>query len=154
VDDDSLSPEPTRAPVARFSPDLRLTALAAGCTLLAVGLALASDPAGRLLFLIAAVVLAAYVGADLVFRPRLTVDATHLRVRSPFGSTLLAWSDVEAVHADRRQRLGLNSVTLELDAGAHLVVLSRRALGADPEDVAALIRSFDPREPGPAAQDG
>jgi hypothetical protein len=36
-------------------------------------------------------------------------------------------------------------VTLEIDAGEQLIVLSRRALGAAPDAAAALIRSFDPR---------
>ena len=42
------------------------------------------------------------------------------------------------MHADIRARLGLRSTTLEIDAGATLVVLSRRALGADPEAAAQV----------------
>jgi hypothetical protein len=144
VDEESLR-DPARVPVVRYSPDPRLTALAAGGIVMALGLAIVADAAGRLLFLVAAGVLAAYTTSDLVFRPRLTVAAAGLRVRSPFGRADLAWPDVESVHADSRQRLGLRSVTLEIDAGAHLIVLSRRALGADPGEVADLVQSFDPR---------
>jgi hypothetical protein len=49
------------------------------------------------------------------------------------------------VRADTRQRLGLRSVTLEIDAGDELHVFSKRALGAEPDAVAGLIRAMDPR---------
>ena len=44
-----------------------------------------------------------------------------------------------------RTRFGLRSTALEIDAGDTLVVLSRRALGADPETVRDLVRAFAPR---------
>ncbi len=134
-----------RAPAARFGPDGRVTALAAGGLVLALILTLTTaDPAGRLLAAIAVVVLLAYVGSDLVFRPRLTATGEGLEIRSPTARARLAWPDVERVHADTRLRLGLRSTTLEIDAGSTLVVLSRRALGADPETVAELVNAFRP----------
>jgi hypothetical protein len=135
-----------RAPVLRFGPDRRLTALTGVLTLIAIAAAaLASDPAGRLLLAGAALVLLAYTLTDLVYRPRLTVTADGLQLRTPATRGLIPWSEVEAVHADTRQRAGLRSVTLEIDAGERLVVFSRRALGADPADVAGLISAFRPR---------
>jgi hypothetical protein len=134
-----------RRPLAQFSPDARLTALAGAGAVIALGLCFATDADGRLLFLVAAVILAAYAISDLVFRPRLSVDATGLRVRAPLARAHIAWRDLERVHADERSRYGLRTVTLEIDGGEHLIVLTRRALGAAPEAVADLVRSFDPR---------
>ena len=130
---------------ASFGPDRRLTLATGAAAALAIGLAAWSDSAGRLLFAIAAALLAGYVCTDLVFSPRLVVDANGLRIRSPFTRADYTWSQVARVHADSRQRYGLRSVTLEIDADDDLVVLSRRALGADPEFVAELIAVFVPR---------
>jgi hypothetical protein len=136
-----------RAPSCRFGPDRRLTAATGALALVAAsGAVLTDDPAGRVLFVGAALVLLAYAVTDLVWWPRLAVSADGLVVATPALSVRLDWNDVEAVRPDSRQRLGLRSVTLELDAGEHLVVFSRRALGADPEAVAGLIQSFDPRQ--------
>jgi hypothetical protein len=135
-----------RRPRCRFGPDRRLTAVTAGLAVIALAVALITgDPAGRLLFIGAALLLAGYAIFDLVFWPRLSADADGLVVRSPFARANLAWSDVDAVTADVRERLGLRSTTLEIDAGEHLIVFSRRALGADPAHVADLVRAFDPR---------
>jgi hypothetical protein len=41
------------------------------------------------------------------------------------------------------------SRTLEIDAGALLLVFSRRALGDDPRNVLGVLQAFDPRhQPG------
>jgi hypothetical protein len=136
-----------RAPRLRFGPDRRLTALTGILALIAIAVAaLASDAAGRLLLAGAALVLLAYTVTDLVFWPRLTVSADGLLVRTPATRGLLPWSEVEAVRAETRQRAGLRSVTLEIDAGQRLVVFSRRALGADPNEVAGLVSAFHPRD--------
>lgn len=129
---------------ATFGPDRRGTLACAGGVVVALGLAAATDAAGRILFGLAAVVLLAYVVTDLIYSPRLVADASGLRVHSPFTSVQLTWADVDRVQADSRLRLGLRSVTLEVDAGETLVVLSRRALGQDPELVAEVIGRFVP----------
>ncbi|WP_375484524.1 PH domain-containing protein [uncultured Jatrophihabitans sp.] len=133
---------PTRL---RFVPDRRATGLAAAGLVVAVVVALvAADGPGRLIAAVAAVVLGAYAVGDLVFSPRLTADAQGLVVRSPATRARLPWADVEHVRADTRLRLGLRSTTLEIDAGPVLVVLSRRAIGADPEQAAGLINALRP----------
>jgi hypothetical protein len=54
------------------------------------------------------------------------------------------------VQVRETRRLGVRSRTLELDAAAGhgddglLVVLGRRDLGSDPEDVARALRGLDP----------
>lgn len=134
-----------RRPSVRFSPDPRLTALTAVGGVLAIGFSFAADREGRLLLLVAAMMLLGYAASDLLFRPRLAVDAAGIRVRSPLARATLAWPEVEQVRADVRTRHGLRTVTLEIDGGSMLIVLSRRALGAPPETVADLVCSFDPR---------
>lgn len=135
-----------RRPRCRFGPDRRLTAATAalGAVALVVAL-LTADTAGRLLFFGAALLLALYAALDLAFWPRLSADVDGLLIRSPSARAHLPWADVEAVSADVRQRLGLRSTTLEIDAGEQLIVFSRRALGADPAEVAATVLAFDPR---------
>lgn len=133
------------APICRFGPDRRLTAaMALGAVVAALAAALASDAPGRILLGGAALLLGAYSVTDLVFSPRLVLSGRGLRVHSPLARAELPWSGVD-VRADTRQRYGLRLVTLEIDAGDQLIVLSRRALGADPEQVAALAAGFRPR---------
>jgi hypothetical protein len=137
----------TRAPSCRFGPDRRLTALSGTLTAVAaVAAVLSGDPAGRVLFVGAALVLLCYTVTDLVCWPRLTVSGQGLVVRTPLTRARLAWSDIEAVRAESRERLGLRSTTLEIDAGDYLIVFSRRSLGMAPAAVAGLIRAFDPRD--------
>jgi hypothetical protein len=132
-------PPPHRA----FGPDLRYTAAAGlGALLLAVIVLVTTDAAGRLLFGAAALLLLGYVVCDLTFRPRLVFGPDGLRVHSPLSRVSCAWDDVEAVRADTRSRYGLRAVTLEIDTSETLVVLSRRALGADPELVAAFAGEY------------
>ena len=140
-----MDSHPDSAPRVRFTPDRRFTVAAAAGVLIAAGAALlATSGPGRLLAVLAGVVLAAYAVGDLVFSPRLQVDAGGLAIRTPATRARLPWADVEHVRADSRLRLGLRSTTLEIDAGAVLVVLSRRAIGADPEQAADLINAFRP----------
>jgi hypothetical protein len=133
-------------PIARFAPDRRYTAAAALGVLVAVVLGVVGgDPAGRLLAAVAALVLVAYVVADVAFSPRLVVSGEGVVIRSPLTRATLTWGEVDDVRAESRSRLGLRSTTLEIDAGPVLAVLSRRALGADPAEVADLIRAFRPQ---------
>ena len=132
-----------RTPTCRFGPDRRLTALCAALVVIAVVfVVLSGDAAGRVLAGLAAVLLTGYVAADLVFSPRLVASGAGLQVRTPTARAMLAWSDVDAVRVDERSHLGLMSRTLEIDAGAVLVVFSRRTLGADPQVVADLLEAF------------
>ncbi|MGI8677920.1 MAG: PH domain-containing protein [Jatrophihabitans sp.] len=146
---DTPSPGPpapdSTTPVARFAPDRRYTAAAAaGAIIAALLVVLATDAPSRLMAGVACVVLILYAASDLVFSPRLTVTPAGLVIHSPLTRARLVWDEVESVHADSRVRLGLRSTTLEVDAGATFAVFSRRALGADPEDAAGLIRTFRP----------
>ena len=131
-----------RRPTVRFGPDRRLTTLCAVLAVAAVLFAVVShDKAGQVLAGVAAGLLAGYVVTDVAFWPRLIATGSGLQVRTPTTRATLPWSDV-AVRVDERSHLGLLSRTLEIDAGPLLVVLSRRALGADPRQVAELLDAF------------
>ena len=128
-------------PVYRFGPDRRLTAAYVAGTLIAVATAfLTRDAPGRLLFTVAALILAAYAVTDVVFWPRVQAGRAGLVVHTPTLRGSFGWDQVQDVRADSRQRLGLKLVTLEIDVADNLVVLSRRSLGTDPERAAALIK--------------
>jgi hypothetical protein len=108
---------------------------------IALLLAATADPAGRVLFGLAALGLLALTVVDLLLRPRLAADPDGLRVRTLAVRRRMPWSALQRVDVDERSRYGLTARTLELDAGDTLVVLGRRALGTDPRDVAdALAR--------------
>jgi hypothetical protein len=113
--------------------------MAAGVALIAAGLAVTADAAGRLLFTLLALWLAGVVAADLGLGPRLRADPGGVEVRTLSVRRRLPWSAVRAVTVDQRARYGLTARTLEVDAGDTLVVLGRRSLGADPRDVAAAL---------------
>jgi hypothetical protein len=134
-----------RRPTVAFRPDRRYTLVSgAGAAVALVLVLVLSDAPGRVLAGVAAAVLVAYAGSDLLFSPRLSASSDGLVVRSPMLRTRLEWPEVEDVRADSRVRYGLRSTTLEIDAGAVLAVFSRRALGADPEEAAALVRACRP----------
>lgn len=139
------NPAAARRPVISYAPDLGWSALAVAGLLAAVTAAVVgADPAGRLLFACAAAILGAYATGDLLFRPRLRADPDGLSVRSPLARARLSWAEVTAVRAVTRVRHGLRGVSLEIEAGEQLFVLGRRALGADPAEVAATLRGFLP----------
>jgi hypothetical protein len=116
--------------------------------LLAGGAVLLPTPPGKLLFGLGAVLflLAALYGS--VGRPRLRVDDTGITVRQLFTHRFWPWPTA-LIRVHRTRRLGREVGTLELDgpddAGVErLAVLGRIDLGADPADVAVVLRDFRP----------
>lgn len=119
-----------------FGPNRRLTLGTVALTAVAVAAAVvAADPAGTLLFALAAAVLAGY--------------AAGLAVRSPWlgwpAPLRLPWDEIEAIRADVRHQHGLRTSALEIEAGARLIVLTRRSLGTDPEQAAEIVSAFRSR---------
>ncbi len=129
----------------RFGPDRRLDAAFAVIAVIAGAAAVAADAEGRLLFAGGALIMAGYAVTDVLYWPRLAVSSHGLQVRTPALRAHLDWSQVNAVRIDERSRHGLSSRMLEIDAGPHLVVFSRRALGVDPQEAKDLIDALLPQ---------
>jgi hypothetical protein len=117
---------------------------------LGLGLALVVlDAPGRLLVGTGAVLLLVLGVGDILARPRLAAGPEGVDVRTWTGRRHLPWAGLR-VQVRESRRLGMRSRTLELDtsAGPHddgvLVVLGRRDLGADPEEVARALRDLAP----------
>jgi hypothetical protein len=122
--------------------------------LAAVGLGLALsvvvlDAAGRVLVGAGAVLVLVLAARDLLARPRLAAGPDGVDVRTLTGRRHLPWSDLR-VNVRETRRLGVRGRTLELDTARGtddpgvLIVLARRDLGADPEEVARTLRALDP----------
>ena len=122
--------------------------------LVAVGLGLALavvvlDAPGRVLVGAAALLVLVLAARDLVGRPRLAAGPDGVDVRTLSGHRHLPWGGLR-VHVRVSRRLGVRSRTLELDTAVGpddegvLVVLGRRDLGADPDEVARALRELDP----------
>jgi hypothetical protein len=111
---------------------------------LALG-ALLVNVEGRLLLGAAAVLVLALVARDAVLRPRLSAGPDGVVVRTLSGVHRLPWPGLR-VQVRTTRRWGVRSRVLELDTAAGpddtgtLVLLGRRDLGADPEDVAQALR--------------
>jgi len=101
------------------------------------------DPTGRWLVWAAAALLFGVAAVDLLVRPRLQADNSGLTVRALTGQTVAAWPLVE-LNLRQQQRFGRSVATIELDIEDKLIVLGRRELGTDPEDV--LIQLLELRD--------
>ncbi|WP_018686926.1 PH domain-containing protein [Actinokineospora enzanensis] len=109
--------------------------LATASALVAV---LIEDTRGRLLLILAAVLLAALSLAGTLLRPRLAADSIGITVRGIAGRRQWRWDEVRVRLAVTR-RLGRETTAVEIDADnaeqPALVLLGRLDLGADPQDV-------------------
>jgi hypothetical protein len=77
----------------------------------------------------------------LVMRRRLTLEPGRFLVRGPGGVRRYPWSAVTGVEVVRRSRLGVASTTLEIDLDDDgLLIFGRFDLGADPAEVAEVVR--------------
>jgi Bacterial PH domain len=129
----------------RAAETAAMAAVAAGLALSLVLL----DPPGRVLAGAAALLLLVLVVHDLRARPRLRADRDGVVVRTWTGRRHLPWPLLR-VRVRVSRRLGVSSRTLELDTAAGpdddgvLVVLGRRDLGVDPEEVARALLALDP----------
>ena len=117
-----------------------------------LGLALAVlvlDAAGRVLVGTAALLVLGIAVRDVVVRPRLAAGPDGVDVRSWTTRRHLPWPLLR-VRVRETRRFGVRSRTLELDTAAGpddegvLVVLGRRDLGTDPEEVARALLALDP----------
>ncbi|MCE0761861.1 PH domain-containing protein [Pseudonocardia kujensis] len=107
-----------------------------------------ADPAGRLIAGVAALGLAYAALVGTIARPRLALHRHGLEVRSLTRRRSVDWPAVQRVRVLRTRRFGRETSLLELDllvgGEERLVVLGRLDLGADPEDVAEVLRPYLP----------
>ena len=107
------------------------------------------DTPGRILVGAGALLVLLLVLRDVVLRPRLSAGPNGVVVRTLGGRQQLPWPALR-IQVRATRRFGVRSRTLELDTAAGpddegvLVVLGRRDLGADPEDVARALWALDP----------
>ncbi|MEU4219588.1 PH domain-containing protein [Actinoplanes sp. NPDC026623] len=97
---------------------------------------------------LAAAGLTVWAARDLIAPVRLSADTSGITVVTGFARRRhLAWPQIERVRVDRRERLGLSSALLEIDAGESLHMFSVNDLGADPEDVAEALNALRANAP-------
>jgi hypothetical protein len=80
---------------------------------------------------------------DLIAPVRLAADPTGITVVAGFARRRhLAWTQIERVRVDRRERRGLRTELLEIDAGDSLHLFSLHDLGVPPDEVAAALTTL------------
>ncbi|MFD2418037.1 PH domain-containing protein [Amycolatopsis pigmentata] len=102
-----------------------------------------SDSRGRVLFGLAALLLAAASAHGSLVRPRLAADDQGLHVRSLHGRVHLSWTETRTRLRTTR-RLGRDAETLEIENGDQLFIFSRLELGTDPRDVLDVLTALRP----------
>lgn len=127
----------------RVRPTVPVLKLTGAVVLVGLGLLLgAGDPVPIGVTVLAAAVLLGWAIRDLVAPVRLAIDPAGVTVIRGFaGRRHLDWARIERIAVDDRPRLGLRSQTLELDAGDSLHFFSRHDLGAEPDEVAEILRA-------------
>jgi hypothetical protein len=110
----------------------------------------AGDRLGLWPALAAAVGLVAVAVRDLVAPVRLAADRAGVTLVVGFARhRRLAWSEIERVRLEARQRFGLRSELVEIDTGDSLHFFGAAELGAPaPEVVEVLTRLRDGSAPG------
>ena len=101
------------------------------------------DPVQWVMAVAVAIGLAAWALRDVIAPVRLAADPEGITVISGFaGRRRLAWAQIERVRLDRRERLGVTSEMLEIDADDALFLFSMHDLGADPHEVLAELEQL------------
>ena len=106
------------------------------------------DPVQWVLAGAVAIALAGWALRDVVAPVRLAADPEGVTVVTGFaGRRRLSWAQIERVRLDRRERLGLTSEMLEIDADDALFLFTMHDLGADPHDVLAELQQLRAGQP-------
>lgn len=135
----------------RFAPKPLAVVVAWVALVVALAWALVTaDPVGRVLAIVAVLLLGVLALIGTAVRPRLAADRGGLRVGRLRGARYWTWPDVQRIEVVRTRRLGRESRVLELDVRdpdgtEHLLVFTQLDLGADPVDVAAELRALSSR---------
>jgi hypothetical protein len=128
----------------RINPVLPVAKLVGAVAL--AGLAWAFGRHDPVQWVLAGVVVLGLLGwalRDGIAPVRLAASPDGLTVLSGFaGRRHLAWSAIERIRVDRRERRGLRTELLEIDAGDSLHLFSIHDLGTPPQEVAALLEGL------------
>ena len=127
-----MTPQPWR-----IKPVLPVTKLLGAIAVVVLALAFVRrDPVQWALAGAVAAGLTIWALRDLVAPVRLAADADGVTVVVGYARRRrLGWAEIERVRLDRRDRLGVASELLEIDADDALFLFSMHDLGADPRDV-------------------
>ncbi|MFI5495562.1 PH domain-containing protein [Actinoplanes sp. NPDC051859] len=91
----------------------------------------------------AALGLSGWALRDLIRPVRLSADPTGVTVVTGFAAQRhLPWPQIERIRVDRRERRGIRSNLLEIDAGENLYLFNLQELNADPADVAQSLEDL------------
>jgi Bacterial PH domain len=133
----------------RIRPVVPVAKLLGAVAIVALVLAFGrDDPVQWFLAAAVALGLAGWALRDVIAPVRLAADPDGVTVIVGFaGRRRLAWSDIERVRVDRRDRLGLRTELLEVDTGDYLYLFGRYDLGAEPEEVLASLRALRSAHP-------
>lgn len=125
----------------RVKPVLPVTKLLGAVAVLVLAVAFSRrDPVQWFLAIVVAIGLTGWALRDLLRPVRLTADQEGVTVVAGLlRRRRLAWAEIERVRVDHRERLGVRSELLEVDAGDALYLFSVHELGAEPEEVAAAL---------------
>jgi hypothetical protein len=105
-----------------------------------------NDPVQWVMAAAAAIGLAGWALRDVVAPVRLAADTEGVTVMAGYARRRrLPWSAIERVRLDRRDRLGITSELLEIDADDALLLFSMHDLGADPHDVLPVLEELRAR---------
>ncbi len=106
------------------------------------------DPVQWAMAVAVAAGLAVWALRDVVAPVRLAADHEGITVVTGFaGRRRLVWAQIERVRLDRRDRLGITTEMLEVDADDALFLFSMHDLGADPHEVLEVLEKLRADQP-------
>jgi hypothetical protein len=149
----TMSSQPWSPQPWRIKPVLPVTKLLGAVAVLVLVFAFGREDAVQ--WVLAAVVsagLAAWAVRDLIAPVRLAADAEGITVISGYASRRrLPWAQIEAIRLDHRDRLGVSSEMVEIDADDALYLFSMHDLGAEPREVLAVLEHLHAQASHPSA---
>ncbi len=133
----------------RVRPVLPIAKLLGAAALVALVVAFGrEDPVQWFIAVVVAAALTGWAVRDLVAPVRLSADTSGVTMVVGFlRRRHVAWPQIERVRVDSRERIGLRSRLLEIDAGDSLHLFSQHELGTDPDEVAEALNALRANAP-------
>ena len=133
----------------RVKPVLPITKLLGAVALVVLVSAFGrDDPVQWFMAIAVGVGLAGWAVRDLIAPVRLSADTSGVILVVGYARRRhVAWPQIERVRVDHRERMGLRSELLEIDAGDSLHLFSVHDLGTDPAEVAEALNALRANAP-------